>query len=482
MKRIFILLIALFTYISVPNTTYAFQLERLIDPFCLFACEDETQNVINNSTTNVNSNVNSPGATITNVNSNNTPGTTAGTVWVNNDNTPSYGNYNNQQSVTPLSVSCYSNPTLGGYDTIFYWKSSISGGNGNYYATWSGSEGLSGSGTSISKRYNNSGAKNASITVTSGNQTTTRNCNSVEVLDNQSNRYYESDYRYDDYNRRTRWTNNDSYYTNTYYTSGPLYVSCYANTTFAPVGTNVAWQATASGGNGSYSYSWSGSDGLRGYNQYLNTSYTGSGVKTAMVTVYSGNQVLTQSCSNSVTIGVPTYYNGYNYINNNQAPVLNNGFQIACYPDKTSAKVGVPVTWSVEAVAPNGVANNSLSYIWYGTDNLSGNQTSAMTTYYSAGTKTANVTVIAPNGQRATQICGNSVYITKNIAVVAKTTKNTDTIKADTADIKVSTDTTKSNGTTLFSLANIPWGFVAIMVIIILLFMVFYLSINKNKI
>ncbi len=480
MKRIFILLIALVTYISVPNTTYAFQLERLIDPLCLFACDNEPQNVTNNSTTNVNSNVNSPGASITNVNSNNNPGTTAGTVFVPINNTPTY-NYNDSSYNTPLSVSCSSNPTSGMIGDSIYWKAYVSGGNSSYYMTWSGSEGLYGNGNSITKQYNSYGTKNASITVTSGSQTVSKNCNSVEIYDYaRNNTYYQPTY-IPTYTRDYYYTN--GYYNSNYYSNSPLYVSCSANVTFSPIGANVTWQASATGGSGLYSYNWTGTDNLYGYSQYINTTYNNLGVKNALVTVSSGGQTISQICSNTVTVGTPSYYNGYAYASNNYNVnyVLNNGFQIACYPDKTTAKVGTPVTWGVEAIAPNGVANNSLSYLWYGTDNLGGSQTNALIVYDNPGTKTANVTVIAPNGQRATQVCGNGVYITKNIGTKAATKaviKSVETTKASTDITTTKTDTNNA----IFSLGNIPWGFVAILIIIVLLCMVFYLMINKNKI
>ena len=44
----------------------------------------------------------------------------------------------------------------------------------------------------------------------------------------------------------------------------PLTVSCSANTASGNTGSAVTWSAYASGGNGSYTYSWTGSDGIYG--------------------------------------------------------------------------------------------------------------------------------------------------------------------------------------------------------------------------
>ncbi|MEK7184574.1 MAG: hypothetical protein AAB683_00355 [Patescibacteria group bacterium] len=474
MKNKYIITIALLILVSAPiKLSYAFQLERLIDPFCLFACENEAQNVTNYSTSNVNSNVNSPNSNvITNVNTN--PGVVTNPVVIPIVTNPIY-TYSEQ--ISPLSVSCYSSPTTGLINDTFYWRSSVSGGNGTYHITWNGSEGLSGYGSSISKRYNSLGTKNASIAVTSGTQTISQNCSSVEVYDYNFNNNYSNNYNRDYYNYGYNSTN--------YYNSPQLYVSCNANVTFAPIGTNIVWQANATGGNGSYSYNWTGADNITGYSKYLNTSYSSIGVKNALVTVSSGNQTISQICTNTVTIGTPSYYNAYDYTAYNNSNInsytLNNGFQIACYPDKTTTKIGTPVTWSVEAIAPNGIGNNSLSYIWSGTDNLSGTQNFAMHIYSTVGTKIANVTVIAQNGQRATQACGSQIYINKNIG--SKTIATTKTVTQSPAPaISTNSDKVISATSSVFSLSNVPWGIVAIMVIIVLLCMIIYLMFNKNKI
>ena len=57
----------------------------------------------------------------------------------------------------------------------------------------------------------------------------------------------------------------------------------------------------ASGGTGSYTYSWTGAEGLSGNSKFVSTYYTSSGNKTAAVTVTSGGQAATAQCPVTVS-------------------------------------------------------------------------------------------------------------------------------------------------------------------------------------
>ncbi len=233
---------------------------------------------------------------------------------------------------TPLRAQCYSNPTSAMVNGFIYWKSSVSGGNENYHITWNGNEGLSGNGDTVTKSYNYAGTKNASITVISGNQTVSRNCNSVEIYNYNTNtptyipaydhNHYNNNYNNNNYNNyNNNYSNTTGNYTNIY--NSPLYISCSANTTFALVGNTVTWQSYASGGNGSYNYSWSGTDYLRGYDKSLSIYYNTPGSKSASITVTSAGQSITQICPNTVAVGIPNYaiYNhNQNYNQNYTQP------------------------------------------------------------------------------------------------------------------------------------------------------------------
>lgn len=83
----------------------------------------------------------------------------------------------------------------------------------------------------------------------------------------------------------------------TLYTWSSMSVNCYANPQTTYPGNMTTWYATASGGNGYYTYSWSGSDNLFGDQSVVNKTYYTSGLKTATVTVTSNNQSVTKVCN-----------------------------------------------------------------------------------------------------------------------------------------------------------------------------------------
>lgn len=97
------------------------------------------------------------------------------------------------------------------------------------------------------------------------------------------------------YNYGTNVTTNLPY--GTLYTWTNININCYANPQTAYVGSPVTWFATASGGNGYFSYSWTGSDLLSSSDNTINKIYYSSGTKTASVTVTSNGQSLTAQCS-----------------------------------------------------------------------------------------------------------------------------------------------------------------------------------------
>ncbi len=78
-----------------------------------------------------------------------------------------------------------------------------------------------------------------------------------------------------------------------------LSVSCTFSPTAVTTGQTVTWSASASGGTGSYGYSWSGTDGLSGSSQTIQKSYSTAGTKTGSVQVTSGGQSNSASCTGS---------------------------------------------------------------------------------------------------------------------------------------------------------------------------------------
>jgi hypothetical protein len=443
----------------------ALSLGNIVDPLCLWSgCgHSNPTTVVNNS--NNHGNINSPGGTVNNggttvVGSVSNPVTTPVYIPVqtpvytynNNGNyNNGYYNNNNNNNYNTLSATCYASPTSIGVGQTMNWRVSAYGGNGgSYYYSWSGSDGLSGNGSNLSMSYNTPGTKNATVTVTSGGQTISRNCDtSVTVYDNYNN-----------------YNNNNNYYTNgSYYGNSSLTVSCIANTSFAPVGQNVQWTANASGGyGGGYTYRWTGTDGVSSYGSTMGVNYGTPGVKYASVTVYSSNngQSVTQNCSGSVTVGVQ---NGQYYNNGNNTGNL----QIACFADKNSARLGTSVTWAVEVTGGDGANYN---YSWSGSDGLSGSQSTAVTSYGTTGTKNATV-AITSGGYTASKLCGNSVYVTSGQTYTGGTTVVTPPQNQN--------DDSGFSAASLFSLKNVPWGWVAILVILVLFSMVMYLLFTRRE-
>lgn len=93
----------------------------------------------------------------------------------------------------------------------------------------------------------------------------------------------------------------------------PLTASCSVSPTTIYPGDAATWIGTASGGDGSYAYSWLGTDGLNGTASlgsasFVTKIYTTAGTKTASLTVTSGSRTETASCSNALSVAEPTAY------------------------------------------------------------------------------------------------------------------------------------------------------------------------------
>jgi hypothetical protein len=81
------------------------------------------------------------------------------------------------------------------------------------------------------------------------------------------------------------------------YTWTNINVNCYANPQTSYVGSPVTWYTTVSGGNGYYTYSWTGSDYLYSNNSAVSQVYYSSGTKMATVVVTSNGASVTRQCS-----------------------------------------------------------------------------------------------------------------------------------------------------------------------------------------
>lgn len=220
-----------------------------------------------------------------------------------------------------ISVSCSVNDSSVNVGDPVTFTASASGGNGQISYVWSGSEGLSGSLSTVTKIYNSTGTKTATVkAIGSGGQYKTAQC-SVRVSSNTD----------DDDDNDDDEDEDDDY-------EGPLRGSCDANRSWVYVDDEVTFRASASGGDGHYTYSWDGSEDLSGRNRSVTHEYDRPGYKIATVTIRSDGRSIKRDCNIVVyeeyaytypnyttpSYNYPTYTNSTYVYPNYTTPVVNN--------------------------------------------------------------------------------------------------------------------------------------------------------------
>ncbi len=266
------------------------------------------------------------------------------------------------------------------------------------------------------------------------------------------------------------------------YYVAPLSVTCTANTAFAPVGTQVVWTARVSGGNGYYSYIWTGTEGLYGYGQSVAIGYRLPGLKEATVAVTSDGQSTRAICG-PVNVGVPVYQPAPLPV---QPPIYQPQYpttpiiDIACYATPTKAKIGQPVTWTAQVLEAVPVAR----YSWTGTSGLDGSQPSVTKYYTSVGIKKATISVTLVDGRTAVRSCASGVSVSSTVAAAtAMTQAPTFVYPPQTAQpVMDPYGVSAQAAAPFFSLNNVPWGWVAFLIILVLFITVIYLIFNRYKI
>ncbi|MEK7120614.1 MAG: PKD domain-containing protein, partial [Patescibacteria group bacterium] len=194
------------------------------------------------------------------------------------------------------------------------------------------------------------GTKSATLVISSGSEHVTRNC-SIFVREQ---------------------------------TQSGLSGSCFANPSSVRPNETITWNASASGGSGGYSYSWSGD--VSGSSQNINRTYSQIGTKYGSVTITSGGQTIQRNC---------------------QAEVYEPSLNVSCGVNSSTYQIGNNVNWYSNISGGSG----SYNYSWSGTDGLSGNSSSINRSYSSVGIKTATIYVTSGN-QSAQATCQTNISTT----------------------------------------------------------------------
>ena len=119
-----------------------------------------------------------------------TAGTKSASVEITKGDTTTTVSCSNSVEITntKLSASCSVDLTAGTVDTgnndgtEFTWTATASGWTGDYGYSWSGTDGLVGSGDTNTTTYTEAGNKTARVTVTSGDESVTVNCGTARVF------------------------------------------------------------------------------------------------------------------------------------------------------------------------------------------------------------------------------------------------------------------------------------------------------------
>lgn len=167
----------------------------------------------------------------------------------------------------------------------------------------------------------------------------------------------------------------------------PIVASCSANpANSARPGESIIWTVTTSGGDGIYTYSWSGTNSLSGTTASVSKTYSTQGTKIATVRVTSGGVSKTATCSATIVSWPPIV-------------VSCSAVPVSVYPDN-------PITWT--AVASGG--NGTYAYAWSGTDKLLGTIASVSKSYTIVGKKIATIKVTS-GGLSKTATCSATVNV-----------------------------------------------------------------------
>lgn len=249
-----------------------------------------------------------------------------------------------------LSASCTVDKTAAAPGETVTWRTNTSGGTGGYVYTWTQDAAGTSSQPTASKTYTSAQAgttRYAAVRVTSGIQSANPVCPSV-------------------------------------YIQPALGATCSPSATTAKTNENITWTAIPSGGAGanSYSFRWTGTDGLpSGSQSSVSKTYSSAGAKYASVTISSGNhQPVTVDCGRVDVTDI---------------------LRASCSGSPNPAAIYQNVHWTSSVSGGSG----SKTYSWNTTDGKSGTSANLSTTYSSSGRKVASLAVRSSDSQTASAEC-----------------------------------------------------------------------------
>lgn len=160
-------------------------------------------------------------------------------------------------------------------DVDVTWKATSAGGVGTSTYSWSGSNGLIGTSSSITKNYVTAGEKIGTVHITSGSRSLNLECK-MTVRGYMLNAS----------------------------TTSPLIGGCSISPGNFSTSTDVTWRALAGGGSGATAttttFLWDGDNGLDGTTRNVTKKYSSLGIKTGEVRIERGEQDFTATCQINV--------------------------------------------------------------------------------------------------------------------------------------------------------------------------------------
>ena len=234
-----------------------------------------------------------------------------------------------------ITATITATPTTGMVGQNFVFSiSGVSGGQnpGTYSYAWSGPDGLTGTGTSVSKVFSSTGTKTITCVITSGASTLTKTVN-ITITD------------------------------------APITGTITVTPSPVTLGTAVTMTVNPSGGNGTYTYSWSGDETLTGTAVSITKTYSTIGTKNITCNVTSNG--ITTPITTTVVV--------------ESAPALTLSLSASHYIQLLNTDV-------VFTPTVNGGVGG-YTYSWAGTDGKSGTGSTATFQWNTVGTKTVSLTV-----------------------------------------------------------------------------------------